>query len=267
MILLSILFLFAILMLCYQKHINIIDYFYTSSPTPFPLMTPNSVTFIPSDILYKKLISNDDKFYDSLFDYDWKARKVSSLDNYKKFVKKSVSTFTEKEKEKIKTCTKQCDDFLMTVAILGFDSIKASNIPWNIGKIKGLLYEHGLPHTRHDDLIILSGEKNLTGDIRSLTRTLIHEKIHIYQKQNIDDVEKYLKINNFEKYKYREYNDIIRANPDLDGWIYKNRLSGNIYKCEYTSSNPENIMDVKNTGGQIYEHPYENMAVIISSMY
>ena len=155
----------------------------------------------------------------------------------------------------------------MTVAILGFDSIKASNIPWNIGKIKGLLYEHGLPHTRHDDLIILSGEKNLTGDIRSLTRTLIHEKIHIYQKQNIDDVEKYLKINNFEKYKYREYNDIIRANPDLDGWIYKNRLSGNIYKCEYTSSNPENIMDVKNTGGQIYEHPYENMAVIISSMY
>ena len=270
MILLLILFLFVVFQLilcCENPRRDIIDYFFISSLTPFPPMAPNPVTFISPEDLYQELISNHDQFYDSLYDYDWKARKVSSLDQYRDYIRQSVSTsFTQDEMEKLRICAKQCDDFLLTVNIPGFDNIKASNIPWKIGKVQGRLYEYGLPHTRHHDLIVLSDVENLKDDVRTLTRTLIHEKIHIYQKQNEADVEKYLEINHFEKYKQREYNDLIRANPDLDGWIYKNKLSGKLYKCEYNSNNPENIIDVKNTD-QLEEHPFENMAVNIAQKF
>ena len=56
---------------------------------------------------------------------------------------------------------------------------------------------------------------------------------------------------------------MIRANPDLDDWIYKDKITGFIYKCEYTSKEPQNILDVKNTD-QLLEHPFEKMAVEIS---
>ena len=269
MILLLILFLFVVFQLilcCENPRRDIIDYFFISSLTPFPPMAPNPVTFISPDDLYQELISNNDKFYDTFYDYDWRARKVPSFEKYQEFIRQSVSAFTEDEMTKLRICTKQCDDFLMTVNIPGFDNIKASNIPWKIGKVQGRLYEYGLPHTRHHDLIVLSDVENLKDDVRTLTRTLIHEKIHIYQKQNEADVEKYLEINHFEKYKQREYNDLIRANPDLDGWIYKNKLSGKLYKCEYNSNNPENIIDVKNTD-QLEEHPFENMAVNIAQKF
>jgi hypothetical protein len=267
MILLLILFLFVVFQLilcCENPRRDIIDYFFISSLTPVPPMSPNPITFVSSEELYQQLISNHDKFYDTLYDYDWKARKVSSLDQYQDYIRQSVSPFTEAEMAKLRICAKQCDDFLLTVNMPGFDNIKASNIPWKFGKVQGRLYEYGLPHTRHHDLIVLSDVENLKDDVNTLTRTLIHEKIHLYQKQN--NVDNYLEINHFEKYKRREYNDMIRANPDLDGWIYRNRISGKIYKCEYKSNNPENIIDVKNTD-QLEEHPFEKMAVNISQKF
>jgi flavodoxin len=254
------------LILCCEKpRRDIIDYFYISSLTPVPPMTPNPIMFVSQTELYLELISNNDKFYDTFYDYDWKARKVSSLDQYKDNIRQAVSSFTEEQQTKLKQCTKQCDDFLMTVNIAGFDNIKASNIPWKIGRVKGRLYEYGLPHTRHDDLIVLSDE-NINDDVTTLTRTLIHEKIHLYQKQNTEENQKYLEMNNFEKYKRREYSDLIRANPDVDNWIYKNKVTGLLYKCQYNSMNPENIMDVKNTN-QLFEHPFEKLAVMVGQMY
>ena len=42
----------------------------------------------------------------------------------------------------------------------GFDGLKASNIMWQIGAIKGKSYENGLPHTRKY-IIVLPIEKTI----------------------------------------------------------------------------------------------------------
>ena len=147
----------------------------------------------------------------------------------------------------------------------GFDGVKASNIPWKFGRVTGKLYEYGLAHTRFNDVIIFS-EDSLNNTEPQFTKTLIHEKIHLYQKQYPNDVQTYLSYNNIVKVKKREYQDYIRANPDLDDWIYKDNKTGFIFKCEYNSKIPKNILDVKNTN-QLFEHPFEKMAVEISNQF
>lgn len=224
----------------------------------------NNVNFIENDDLYNILLNSDD-FFSSFFDYDWKARKVNNLEEYKLLIKRSCSSFSEIEKEKVKTCCENVDNFFLKINVNGFDNIKASNIEWKLGRVKGREYEYGLPHTRGNDVIIL-GDENLKDDIKTLTRTLIHEKIHLYQKQNREEVEKYNEYNNIEKLKKREYNDYVRANPDLDGWIYMDKVSNSVLKCVYNSPNPESIIDVKNMN-QKEEHPFERQATVISEMY
>lgn len=257
---LSLLFVFVVIRLllcgCDGK-----ENFLLSLGTP---LTPNSIEFVQKDQLYRELISNEDGFYSTLFDYDWRARKVGGLEEYKKLIKKAVRDFDEKEKEKLKLCIQNCDKFLEKVNIAGFDNIKALNISWRVGRVEGILYEHGLPHTRKD-LIVLSDE-NMKEDLKTLTRTLIHEKVHLYQKYNKADMERYMDINNFDKLKLREYKDMVRANPDMDAWIYRNRVTGKVYKCEYTSSNPTSIIDVKNTD-QMTEHPFEVLATQVGRLY
>ena len=57
----------------------------------------------------------------------------------------------------------------------------------------------------------------------------------------------------FTRIKKREEKDRIRANPDIDQWVYKN------YKSVYLK-NPKTIEDVKGD-----EHPFEKMAEIIEN--
>lgn len=86
MILLLILFIFVVFQLilcCENPRRDVIDYFFISSLTPVPPMTPNPIIFVSPDNLYQELISNNDKFYDTFYDYDWQARKVPSLRNTK----------------------------------------------------------------------------------------------------------------------------------------------------------------------------------------
>ena len=229
--------------------------------------SPSLLSFLNQDELFQLLISDKDNFFKTLYDYDLFARQIKTLEEYSGKIKVSVSIFSGNEKTKIKKCSEECDKYLTSLgtSFPGFDGVKASNIPWKFGKVSGRLYEYGLPHTRFDDLIILS-EYTLTNNDQNLTRTLIHEKIHLYQKQYPDDTEVYMKHNNIIKLKKREYNDYIRPNPDLDDWIYKNCKTGFVFKCEYNSKLPKNILDVKDRD-QLNEHPFEKMAIDISNNY
>jgi hypothetical protein len=98
-----------------------------------------------------------------------------------------------------------------------------------------------------------------------LTDTLIHEKVHIYQKIYKDDVEKYLNEYNFKILKKRDESDNIRSNPDLNNFIYKDN-NNNIYKATY-ENNPKSIEDIVYSpiNNQSYEHPFEKMAIFIEN--
>ena len=62
-----------------------------------------------------------------------------------------------------------------------------ANIKWVFSKTESngkLSYESGLPHTRKN--IIFLSDKVLINDEDELIKVLIHEKIHIYQRNNSD---------------------------------------------------------------------------------
>ena len=168
------------------------------------------------------------------------------------------------KKKKIITCVKKADDILKDVNLEWFNGKNAINISWNFGCIQGKMYENGLPHTRNNIIIISSEDINNFSE-NKLINTLIHEKTHIYQKIYPLDIKKYIEKHKFTKFKIRDKNDNIRANPDLDNWIYKD-LSNNIYQASY-NKNPSSIEDINYfpINNQLYEHPYEKMAIEIEN--
>ena len=268
MLLLIIIFLFFfILCLCillhkkkkkHRRRIRTREQFISSlSPTP--------ITFLSEKELLPILTSDKDNFLNSFFDYDLHARQSQSIEEYKQKFATVISSFSFQEKQKLQVCCEQSDEYLMNINYPWFDGVKASSILWNFGKVNGKIYEDGLPHTRFHNFIILSTE-NLADNKKVLTRTLIHEKIHLYQKQFPEDVKAFLDYNNIIKVKLREYNDLIRVNPDLDNWIYKEQKTGFVFKSEYKSKFPKHILDLKNNN-QSYEHPFEKMAIEVSCGY
>jgi hypothetical protein len=198
------------------------------------------IEFLPKEKLLELLVNDPDKYYKTFFKLDLHVRNVDTISEYKEKIKKSVCEFTEKQQYKIIKYTLQIDQQLQSIKLEWFDGKKASLIPWKIGCIKGDRYEYGLPHTRCDVIILPKGQD-------SLYETLLHEKIHIYQKKYKKEMKRYLSL--FTKIKKREEIDRIRANPDIDKWIYKN------FKSVYVK-NPKTIEDVKGKN----EHPFEKMA-------
>jgi len=121
-----------------------------------------------------------------------------------------------------------------------------------------------MPHTRND-IIILPKYKDDEEDF--LTKLLIHEKIHIYQRFFPDLSELYINNLGFRKYKKVTVDDKSRANPDINEWIYKDK-QGQIYKSVF-KINPKKIKDVIffPINKSRYEHPFEKMANDISDKY
>lgn len=221
-----------------------------------------NIIFLDSDLLFNILKRDEDNYYKSFYEIDYKVRNIKNIEEYINHIKKSAISFNDYEKNKIKKCINNADIFFENLNYEWIDGKKMNKIPWKIGLIEGKLYENGLPHTR-SDIIIISKDSINSYSYKKLTNTLIHEKVHVYQKIYKDDVLKYL--NNFIKIKRRDINDNIRSNPDLDGWVYKD-LDNNIYKAVY-NKNPSSIEDITYypINKQSYEHPYEKMAIFIEN--
>ena len=223
-----------------------------------------NIYFIHTDELYNILKLDEDNYYKTFYNNDFNTRNIKNIDEYINIIKISVYNLTEDEKEKIKKCITDANNRLEKINFNWFNGNKAKELPWIIGCIKGKYYENGLPHTR-GNIILLPKEDINKNSIKKLTDTLIHEKVHIYQKTYSDDVEKYINEYNFKILKKRDSNDNIRANPDLNNIIYKDN-DNNIYKATYIN-NPKSIEDIiySPINQQSYEHPYEKMAIFIEN--
>lgn len=206
----------------------------------------NKIFFLNENELLDILLSDKDHYYKTFYSLDLKVRNVESIKEYKENIKKSVCSFSKSKQDSIIKMAKKIDEFLKNIGLY-----KASLLPWKIGCVKGKLYEDGLPHTRLDTIILNMNTINIS--------TLLHEKIHIYQKKYKKDMKIYLSL--FTKVKKREESDHIRANPDIDQWIYKD--NERIYQTVYVKD-PKSIQDVKRYK---YEHPFEKMAEEIERLY
>ena len=199
----------------------------------------------------QKFISDDsDDYIKNLTIYDLRARKVNSNNEYIDLITDNCINFSEEEKDKLGFCAKQAKSF--------FDN----GFTWTFALIKDI-YEEGFPHTRSN--IIFLAPNILKYNNEELIKTLIHESVHIYQRYNSDKMAEYIKNNGYSIFKKKEKKSLIRSNPDLDEYIYKDK-NGIEMVAKYKSEYPIGINDTLLSNSS-NEHPFEKMAYEIAENY
>jgi hypothetical protein len=229
------------------------------------------------------IITNNIPFYQTFSPSDLHARGVTSVDEYITLLKEKqiASDPTLYQKFILNICTLIADIRLYFIEnkknydyIYGISSLK-----WNIGIINDNFYEGGMPHTikmvnrenkknkdeKEDNsnaVIILPSQAIDNYNFTILINTLIHEKVHVYQKTFPKKIDHYLKSKGYEIYASKEPNTLFRANPDIDNHIYQHLPTGQIYDMQYTSNTPSQVTDTIHKNYD-KEHPFEEMAIHI----
>ncbi len=196
------------------------------------------------------ILKDEDKYINNLSIYDLRARKTKTCIEYLFQAGNSTLDFTQEQKEKLIICAND--------AKLYFNN----NMDWVFALVNNN-YEEGFPHTR-GNIIFLSATIINYSNIE-LTKTLIHESIHIYQRYNKEEIKKYLEKNNFTISRLRNNTSLIRANPDLDEYIYKDK-NGIEMVANYNSEFPTGISDIT-LPLLSNEHPFEYMAYTMAEEY
>lgn len=238
---------------------------------------PN-IYFMTSDDTTKFLTEDPDYYVRNMSMLDLRARKVNSHQEYINNIAPLSISFTREEQILLTKCANNADAFLRNTSFYGLsyasylDGHKIANIQWVFAKTtkhaqnENIEYEEGLPHTRAH-IIFLSGYVMKYNEL-DLTNTLIHEKIHIYQRYNPELFKNILssihyKVLDVTHHPKKLY---IRSNPDTDGDIYYNVLTGKEIMCIYRSEYPNSINDVIMNNFAL-EHPYEQIAYEIAEYY
>lgn len=229
----------------------------------------SSVVFV--DKKYMKLIVEESEYFDNMNQLDLQARGASSKQVYKDRYINSVGVFNEKQKRVLQDLVDLANKY-KSIWISG---------KWKFACISRDV-ENGFPHTL-GDVIVLSKDFFEMPPKRQLI-TLVHEKIHVYQRFNPLKTNEYiLKELHFEiKNVPSEISNKIRSNPDLNNIIYgkgdfafaqvfkDNPVSLydsfaakiNVKTGEISIASADEILPAKmiNAGISQLEHPYEIMA-------
>jgi hypothetical protein len=251
-----------------------------------------------------------DRYVRNLSDLDLHARGVKTHVEYMNNIEDTAISFTDDEKELLERCAKDADKYLRNERFKDVDYGKHLNgndiadIKWifantytnyHLDTIKE--YEQGLPHTREN--VILLSKNVLKNDALNLTNTLLHEKIHIYQRYNpkiFDTIIKEMGLKELDRKHFKQAK-YIRSNPDTNNKLYyyptvKNGNGGGsildiitgsdnddatgvaipkydidkVMVCLYRNDKPNSINDViqKNYTA---EHPYEKIAYEIAENF
>jgi hypothetical protein len=218
---------------------------------------------------------DNDKYVHNLSSLDLYARNVSSTNEYIENITQTAISFTQNDKDILDICTKKADTFLKSARLNGLNYSEyinlndIANIDWIFAKTQNVdnkEYEEGLPHTR--DKVIFLSDIVLRYDENNLITTLIHEKIHIYQRYNEELFKKIIGIMGLVELidideKTKKYR---RSNPDTNRKIYIDNKTNNVMVCLYRNDKPTSINDVIMKNHSL-EHPYEKIAYEIADYY
>jgi hypothetical protein len=218
-------------------------------------------------------VTKSSDYFNNMNTYDLQVRKSNNKNEYLKRYQLGYEPFTMEQKKKL----------LHIVSIINNNINKYTNfknIKWTFVKIDTHL-ENSFPHTI-ENVIILSNNF-FNGSIESQINTIIHEKVHIYQRMYPE----YINIL-YTKWGFRKTDINInnnRNNPDLKyNYSYNNNLLIQLYNNDpyelYDSNtylinleNNDKILinnniikqyDLPNISISKLEHPNEIMAEIIS---
>jgi len=212
---------------------------------------PNeNIIFINKEDLQNIIRNDKDKYIENLTIYDLRARNVKSSEDYKNIAINSCLDFTDVQKEKLIRCANIAKNF--------YDN----KLNWVFACIDNN-YEEGMPHTRMDIIFLSPNVINYNDEL--LTKTLIHESVHIFQRYNTEQMLIYLEKNNFKISRHKSQAPFSRANPDLNEYIYKDKDDNELI-ANYTNEFPKSLNDI-NLKNIAFEHPYEKMAYEIGESY
>lgn len=215
------------------------------------------ITFMTSTETAAFLREDADGYVQAFTETDLYARKASSASEYIERAAAASASVSDKHKTRIAQLTQDVDAHLTRLGLT-----KMAEIPWVFAFTQGDVYENGYPHTRRNVVFLSTYEL----DRIDLGRTLLHEKVHVYQRMYPMDMQQYLQDNQYQRHKQRRSVPMARANPDLDDWIYIDPTTGKPMIAIYTSKKPSSISDVM-LENPSFEHPYEKMAYDIANKY
>lgn len=231
---------------------------------------------------YMKDIIRNSQYFQRMSNTDLFVRSISSTSGYEKLYIDNIQEFTQKEREQLRMYIDSVDRVTST----RWPGIHA--ITWKFCKLN-MSIENGWPHTL-GDVIVLS--RKFFEDIPESKRVeiLLHEKIHVYQRQHPIATNNLIKnwgmqpIDTIAKY------PLARNNPDINNFVYA-LVSSNpkvAFIQLYDSARPRELSDssvytIKYPPGEgessrhkathqdlglplvvsQYEHPYEIMATLI----
>lgn len=214
----------------------------------------NNINFVSPSEAYLNIINNG--YIHKFNETDMKVRNCNNIEDCEDLYKKNIIFFTTSEKNILTKYVNKANTKIKRFP-------KFYNIPWKFAKVTNKI-DNGLPHT-HNDTIYLS---NLFFKNPNLD-TIIHEKIHLYQKLYPEKTDILYKNYNYEKIQ-KNNNDNRRCNPDLNEFDYKHNgvLIYSIYK-----DNANTLKDIKlvnsdnnsSINSSINEHPDEYFAYTISN--
>ena len=225
------------------------------------------VRFMTKEELQRLFALDRDRYVAGLSAVDLVARKAESASGYLDMIQKAADDIGLSDQSLLLQATKRADALLSSsTRVPGFNGAKAAEIPWVFAKTKGRVYEGGMPHTRMS--VVFITDETLTQDENGLVSTLVHEKVHLYQRLYPDDVFKYIQAFGYQIFKERLSEQLIRANPDVDPYIYLHPETKSPMGAFYVSGTPKGIKDVDFTpvDRPEYEHPFEMMAYGIADV-
>ncbi len=196
---------------------------------------------------------------------DLHARHVKTANEYLNIIVQSPLSFTYDEKVKLSRCIIKADEFLKDYVYMNILACKdIMVIPWKLALTEDDVYEEGFPHTRED--VIFVSTRTLHEVDHDLTATLIHEKVHIYQRKNPKIMKDILNVLGYRELNVPR-NKLQRSNPDLNNNTYYDTKNNRIMIFTYISDRPNGINDIKNSEHASHEHPYETIAYDIANEY
>ena len=254
-------FLFVILGL-----IIYIIYVFTNKKT-ICNFTAQNISFLTKDESALLLSQDKDGYISNMSTIDLYARKVKTFSEYIQKIMPSTKNFNQAQITKLERCAKKADEFLKNHNYENqLDCNQIAKIPWKFA-LTDKEYEEGLSHTR-DDVIFLSQytiNDTIANDSNDdhLTGTLIHEKVHIFQRFNTNIMANLIKQLGYKEVQFSNY--LKRCNPDINDKVYMN-ADGVIMVITYKSDMPSGINDIK-SNSYTMEHPYEKIAYDIANEY
>jgi hypothetical protein len=201
-------------------------------------------------------------YFSEMSALDLRARKADSTNAYLTTYERSIVPLSKKQKDAIEHLAYGVDNLTKAYKRL-------YAIPWKIAAFRGV--EHDFPHTIAD--IVFLPIDILDDTPKSAMETLLHEKIHVYQR--VFPLETNVLVQKMWGYKMhslRSRHNLSRSNPDLNRVVYGKQRWGMVQEFTNTANDLRDSKvqfvgeqpDTWTAVAESYEHPYERMAYEIS---